>query len=232
MDSTAIESLSAFWQAIGVAGGLVFYGRFYVQWIASERAGRSVMPVLFWYMSSIGSVLLMIFAVVTRSPVGALGQNFNLVVYGRNLIHIWRERGKLTPLRYRAVHTGVATVAVIALALVAHVWWREYDHIKHEPAHVTRSVWFWLGIGVLGQALFAARFLVQWIATERQKSSVVPPAFWYLSVAAASLQSASFLQRREWIFGVGMAATLLIYIRNIWFIQQTPDSPAAAESVR
>jgi lipid-A-disaccharide synthase-like uncharacterized protein len=226
MDGAAAENVTAFWHAIGIAGGLIFYGRFYVQWIASERAGRSVMPVLFWYMSSVGSVLLMIFAVVTRSPVGALGQNFNLVVYGRNLIHIWRERGTLTPFRYRAVHVSVLIVAAVAVYLVALVWWGEYEHIKAAPDHVSRRVWFWLAVGVAGQALFAARFLVQWIATETRKQSVVPAAFWYLSVAASTLQAASFLQRREWVFGVGMAATLLIYLRNIWLVRRVLPVPA------
>ena len=90
MDDAARGDLALIWQAIGIAGGLIFYGRFYVQWIASERAGKSVMPIVFWYMSSVGSVLLMMFAFVSQSPVGALGQSFNLVVYSRNLIHIWR----------------------------------------------------------------------------------------------------------------------------------------------
>ncbi len=210
-----------FWHAVGIAGGITFYGRFYVQWIASERAGRSIMPILFWYMSSLGSILLLAFAVATRSPVGALGQNFNLVVYGRNLIHLWRESGTLTPFRYRAVHVTVGAVAVVAFVLVAQVWWREYEHVKAEPPHVSRVVWIWLAAGVAGQALFAARFLVQWIATERRKQSVIPASFWYLSVAASSLQAASFMQRREWVFGLGMLATLFIYFRNIWFIHRS-----------
>lgn len=219
MDSAAGNAVSAYWQVLGIIGGAIFYGRFYVQWLASERAGRSVMPILFWYMSSIGSVLLMTFAVVTRSPVGALGQGFNLVVYGRNLIHIWRDQGTLTPLRSRLVNGIVVLVAFVAVILVVGVWLGEYADAKTEPEGISRALWFWLAIGVAGQALFAARFILQWAATEMQKKSVVPAAFWYLSVAAASLQALSFLQRREWVFAIGLLTTLLIYLRNIWFVR-------------
>lgn len=217
--------IGTLWHAVGIIGGLIFYGRFYVQWIASERAGRSVMPLLFWYMSSVGSVLLMAFAVVTRSPLGALGQNFNLVVYGRNLIHIWREQGTLTPLRRRLVHGTVLLIGIPALYLLVRVWLGEY-HEKKSHA----EVWYWLAIGVAGQALFAARFAVQWAATEMKKRSVVPPMFWYLSVVASALQSAAFLQRREWVFGIGMLATIVIYLRNIWLIRRagTEGQQAAA----
>lgn len=208
------------WQIVGIAGGVIFYGRFYVQWIASERAGRSVMPIVFWYMSSLGSVLLMLFAVITRSPIGTLGQNFNLVVYGRNLIHIWREQGVLTPLRYRLVHGIVAVVAVIAVGLLIYVWWSEYEYTQTQPEHVTRRVWLWLAVGVVGQALFAARFLLQWAATEMQRRSVIPKAFWYLSFSAALLQGLSFFEQQEWVFAAGMAATLVIYARNIWFVHR------------
>ncbi len=214
------QNISSLWQVIGIVGGLIFYGRFYVQWIASERAGRSVMPLVFWYMSSIGSVLLLVFAVATRSPLGALGQNFNIVVYGRNLMHIWREKGTLTKRRRWLVYVVVGIVGITAAGLLVHVWLGEYRHVQEQPEHVSRSVWMWLAIGVVGQVLFAARFLVQWLATERLRRSVIPVSFWYLSLAASSLQAATFLQRGEWVFGVGMLATIVIYLRNVWLVHR------------
>lgn len=228
MNGETAGGVSELWHIFGGIGAVIFYGRFYVQWIASERAGRSVMPLLFWYMSSVGSVLLMAYAVATRSPLGALSQNFNLVVYGRNLIHIWREKGTLTPLRKRMVYGVVAIVAVAAIFLLLRVWAWEIEEVQRQPDHVSRQVWFWLGIGVLGQAMFAARFLVQWLATERARRSVVPKSFWYLSLGASVLQSAAFLQRGEYIFGVGMLATVLIYLRNIWFVRKEGAEQGAA----
>ena len=80
--------------------------------------------------------------------------------------------------------------------------------------------WFWIGVGVAGQALFAGRFILQWVTTERRRESVIPVAFWYLSVAASVLQLASFVQLRDWIFALGIATTLPIYTRNIWIIHR------------
>jgi lipid-A-disaccharide synthase-like uncharacterized protein len=80
----------------------------------------------------------------------------------------------------------------------------------------------WLGIGVTGQALFACRFLVQWIATESMGECTVPRLFWQLSVIATMLQSACFLQRGEWIFATGSLAVLFVYFRNLSLTNAQP----------
>ena len=85
------------WQAIGIVGAVIFCGRFYLQWYASEVRKKSVVPIGFWYMSSIGSLMLFPYGVFYKhSPLAALSHCFNLVVYGRNLVHMWRARGVLT----------------------------------------------------------------------------------------------------------------------------------------
>jgi lipid-A-disaccharide synthase-like uncharacterized protein len=88
--------VSALWLTLGFVGQAVFTGRFVVQWVASEREGRSVVPVLFWVLSIAGSVLLLAYAVHRSDPVFVLGQSFGLVVYLRNLHLIRRER-RVTP---------------------------------------------------------------------------------------------------------------------------------------
>jgi len=78
----------------------------------------------------------------------------------------------------------------------------------------------WLVVGFCGQALFFGRFLVQWIASERQKASVIPPAFWYLSIAGGLVLLAYSIQRRDPVFIAGQATGLCIYGRNLWFIRK------------
>lgn len=218
-----------FWTAVGIGGGLLFYGRFYVQWLVSEVKKKSVIPVAFWYMSTCGSLMLLTFAVWSQSPLGALGQNLNIIVYSRNLVHIWRERGRLTPALNWAVHATVGIIAAVALTFVALTWLREYEINRAAPAEAAKTAWTWLAVGVLGQALFALRFLIQWIATEIRRKSVVPTVFWYLSIVAASLQCAAFTQRKEWVFAAGMVATILIYGRNLWFLHRGPERSASFE---
>jgi lipid-A-disaccharide synthase-like uncharacterized protein len=76
------------WVVLGFVAQAFFTMRFVVQWIASERARRSVMPVAFWFFSIGGGVLLLIYALYRRDPVFIAGQALGLVVYVRNLYFI------------------------------------------------------------------------------------------------------------------------------------------------
>ena len=80
--------------------------------------------------------------------------------------------------------------------------------------------WLWLAIGFLGQALFSARFIVQWLASERAKRSIVPTAFWFLSLGGGATLLAYALYRRDPVFIVGQGAGLFIYIRNLVLIRR------------
>ena len=88
------------WMCLGVVGQALFSGRFLVQWIASERTGRSVLPVAFWYFSLLGGAALLIYAIHRRDPVFIFGQAAGLLVYARNLhLHL---RTPVAPLQGEA----------------------------------------------------------------------------------------------------------------------------------
>jgi len=80
------------WILLGYAGQSLFAMRFVVQWVASERVGRSVIPVAFWFFSIGGGLLLFVYALYIRDPVFIIGQGFGLFVYLRNLYFVFRER--------------------------------------------------------------------------------------------------------------------------------------------
>ena len=80
------------WIAIGFAAQAMFSARFLIQWIASERAGRSVVPVAFWFFSILGGAMLFVYALYRQDPVFIAGQGTGLLIYGRNLWLIFRER--------------------------------------------------------------------------------------------------------------------------------------------
>ena len=81
----------------GIAAQLLFAARFVIQWLASERAGRSVMPIAFWFFSMGGGVLTLIYGLIRREPVIILGQGLSLFIYLRNLAFIMRERRTPSP---------------------------------------------------------------------------------------------------------------------------------------
>ena len=80
------------WLMIGFVGQALFASRFIVQWFKSEIVGRSVIPLAFWYFSVGGGIVLLAYAIYKLDPVFITGQAAGLVVYGRNLILINREK--------------------------------------------------------------------------------------------------------------------------------------------
>jgi lipid-A-disaccharide synthase-like uncharacterized protein len=84
---------------------------------------------------------------------------------------------------------------------------------------------FWLAIGFLGQALFSTRFILQWIASERAKRSVVPQAFWWFSLLGGLTLLAYAIHRRDPVFIFGQAGGLFVYLRNLYFVRR--EAPEA-----
>ena len=80
------------WVVLGFVAQAFFTARFAVQWIASERAGRSVVPLAFWLLPLGGGALLLAYALYRRDPVFIAGQAFGVFVYARNLYFVMRER--------------------------------------------------------------------------------------------------------------------------------------------
>ncbi len=82
------------WLAFGLAAQLAFAARFLVQWIVSERAGKSVVPIAFWFFSVAGGTMTLIYGLVKREPVIIVGQLLSNVIYVRNIMLIWKNRAK------------------------------------------------------------------------------------------------------------------------------------------
>jgi lipid-A-disaccharide synthase-like uncharacterized protein len=80
------------WLAVGFMAQLMFSMRFIVQWIASERARRSIVPETFWYFSMVGGAMLFAYAIYRLDPVFMLGQGMGLVIYSRNIYFIRAHR--------------------------------------------------------------------------------------------------------------------------------------------
>jgi lipid-A-disaccharide synthase-like uncharacterized protein len=76
----------------------------------------------------------------------------------------------------------------------------------------------WVVLGFVAQGFFTMRFVVQWIASERARRSVIPVAFWFFSIGGGALLLVYALYRRDPVFIAGQALGLLVYIRNLYFI--------------
>ena len=87
-----IKNMNKLWLGIGFFAQILFSARFLVQWLASERAGKSIVPLVFWYLSIAGSGLLLAYAIHRKDPVFILGQSMGIFIYSRNLYLIRREK--------------------------------------------------------------------------------------------------------------------------------------------
>jgi len=81
------------------------------------------------------------------------------------------------------------------------------------------SIKIWLGIGLLGQLVFAARFLIQWLHTEKHRKSLIPIPFWYLSIIGSIILFSYAVHRRDPVFIMGQGLGMIVYLRNIYFIR-------------
>lgn len=84
------------WYVVGFLGQAFFFSRFLVQWLASERAGRSIIPMSFWYLSLLGGAALFVYAVHLGDPVFIIGQSTGAFIYLRNLYFRLREEPAAT----------------------------------------------------------------------------------------------------------------------------------------
>jgi lipid-A-disaccharide synthase-like uncharacterized protein len=87
----------------------------------------------------------------------------------------------------------------------------------------------WITVGFIAQFMFSLRFVVQWLATERARASIIPETFWYFSLAGGALLLAYAIYRLDPVFIAGQAAGLVIYARNIYFIWLGKRAPSPAE---
>jgi lipid-A-disaccharide synthase-like uncharacterized protein len=82
-----------FWLAFGLVAQLFFTARFLVQWISSERAGKSIVPMAFWFFSMGGGLMTLVYGIVKREPVIIVGQALATIIYIRNIMLIVKSRG-------------------------------------------------------------------------------------------------------------------------------------------
>jgi lipid-A-disaccharide synthase-like uncharacterized protein len=79
----------------------------------------------------------------------------------------------------------------------------------------------WVLVGLVGQAIFSARFLLQWLISEKHKQSIIPMAFWYLSIVGSAVLLCYAIYRQDPVFILGQSMGFFIYFRNIWLIRQS-----------
>ncbi len=219
------------WRAVayplGFISALLFSARFIVQWIASESQKKSVVTPLFWQLSFCANLLLLVHAFVQVQWHVALVQACNAVIS-------WRNLDLMQPLSVRASYrqvclwlVGSAVAVTAAFAVQSYVFfgsffdWIQIPSTPWSSEKLPNVTYLWHAVGTAGIVLFASRFWVQWWCAEKEKTSYLGEAFWWLSLSGAILSLVYFMHIQDVVNAVGPAVGMVPYIRNLMLLKAT-----------
>jgi 4-amino-4-deoxy-L-arabinose transferase len=187
---------------LGWLGQALFFLRFFAQWRASERAGRSVAPKSFWWMSLGGAMLLGGYTVSVREPILVGGYAASVWIYARN-VALARSSSVRHPAALAIEIAGVVAILSVAFAVGATAI------AGGEIAPM------WFAVAVAGQLCWSSRFVLQWVASERAGDSFFPRSFWWMSLAGSLLLLAHSAHRGDPLLVCAFAFGPIVQIRNL-----------------
>ena len=189
-----------------IAQGL-FSARFIIQLTRSEIAGKVVSPVVFWQLSLLASLLLIIYGFLRNDIVIIGGQLISYYIYIRNLQLKNQWKVIPPPLRYLFF-----LIPAILLTILLIFSFQSVNGLFNNPEIPV----ILLTYGTFGQLVFTFRFVVQWWHSEKQHESVFPPVFWVISLSGALLIIGYAIIRKDPVLFIGQFFGLLVYSRNLF----------------
>lgn len=192
--------------SIGFLAQILFSARQITQWIASEKAGRILSPLLFWQLSILASFLLMVYGILRNDLVIILGQVITYGVYIRNLYYFG----------FWAKVPGPLRILVFVFPGLAICWLLtgETYNIQSLFANkdISSSLLIW---GIIGQCVFTFRFIYQWLYSEKRQQSLLPIGFWIISITGSIMLLSYAIFRKDPVLFVGQLFGVVVYSRNI-----------------
>lgn len=191
---------------LGFLSQILFFARTLVQWVQSERAGKVLSPVVFWQISLIASILMLVYGILRMDFAIILGQVLVYFIYIRNLQleGAWKK----IPKSFRLI--------AWAMPFVCLIWILTSETFSIRAIIGNDNVSLWLMIwGIVAQVVFTSRFFYQWIFSEKNKQSTLPLGFWYISITGSLMIATYALFRLDLVLLLGQLGGSVIYLRNI-----------------
>lgn len=192
--------------AIGFLAQILFFGRMFIQWLRSEKEGRSVSPTIFWKLSLLGSALMFIYGVFRKDFAIVLGQMLVYFIYIRNLQlkKSWKDMHIISRLIFY----------IVPIACVGYLFSGAPNNINDILNNKDVSTWLLIW-GSAGQIIFTFRFVYQWIYSESRKESVLSPTFWIISLVGAVMIVSYAIFRVDPVLFLAQLLGSFIYSRNL-----------------
>lgn len=209
---------ATFWiAALGLLGQALFSARLLVQWISSEKAKKVLSPLLFWQISLIASMIFLLYGALRLDPVIILGQLIGFFIYIRN-IYLKKAWSKL-PVLIRIV---IVCWPIFAVAWLAFGSTYSLGYILANNS-ISASL---LTFGFIGQLIFTFRFVVQWLISEKRKTSVLPFEFWLVSLVGGAMMLSYAIYRMDIALFIGNIFGVVVYARNLFILKNEKKQSA------
>jgi lipid-A-disaccharide synthase-like uncharacterized protein len=195
--------------ALGFIGQGLFGSRLIIQWWLTEKKGKVVSPIVFWYLSLFGSIVFLVYGILRNDPVIVFGQTISFYIYARNLhlLGVWT----LFPKFARIICLSIP----LLLLLAANIYFPNWV-LNHDENMLLHPIML---IGTIGQLALNLRFLYQWYFAEKYQTSVLPYGFWWISVWASVMVIVYSLfhpvHKIEPVLLVSQTFGIIPYIRNM-----------------
>ena len=212
------EEIRSLLYPFGFIAQLAFGLRFIVQWMASEKAKKMITPKLFWHLSIVGNLLLLIHSLIQLHFPMSLAQSQNLVLSWRNINLLGPEKKKV---QFRSVVLLLASIAFLTTAFFAMqegtISWIA------TPSTLNTSSGVHL-FGIVGIVCFGLRFWVQWWQAEHNNKGSLTESFWWISLSGAVICAIYFFITKDWVNFIGPLLSLVPYSRNLYFMKRATTS--------
>lgn len=185
----------------------MFSARFLIQFVKTEKSGKVANPLIFWQLSLFASLLLMVYGTFRHDMIIVVGQLIGYYIYIRNLQ--LKNSWKLFPSPFRVLFLILPVFFFTYL-----IGFRENDFFRllnNPEMDVVLLTW-----GSIGQVIFTARFVIQWLVSEKEKESVFPNSFWIVSIIGALIIAIYAIVRKDAVLFIGQSFGLVVYFRNLW----------------
>lgn len=201
---------------LGFISSLAFTARFLVQWIYSEIKQQSLVTTLFWKLSLMGNICLLIHSSIQGQFHVAFIQTCNSIISWRNL-NLMQSISKQYRIRTVLITLGGALLSLTFLFAFQpggfSGWFRIPVWLSHQADTSLGLTWHLLGFG--GLILFNSRFWIQWWLAEKHQKSFLSPSFWWMSLIGDLFCLAYFFRIQDYVNVIGPAFGLIPYMRNL-----------------
>lgn len=192
--------------ALGFLAQVLFFARTIVQWFKSEKAGKVLSPLLFWQISLVASVLMMVYGILRNDFAIIMGQFITFFIYIRNLQlqNAWKK----IAIYFRILIVSMPFLCIAQMLIEGKL------SLEHLVGKKEIATWLLL-FGIAAQLVFTFRFVFQWIVSEKHKESSIPVGFWIFSIAGATMTLFYAAMRLDPVVFISNLGGLTMYVRNL-----------------